>query len=121
MYEGGKGSMAIDTFTWAVRLNGSEKLAASTIQAKFGDGYSQVAENGINSVAETWDLNVNGDLSKMAEVRAFLKGHVAPSFWWVNPWGEKKLYRVKSDSINPKFINGDWVEISFTFEQAFST
>jgi len=56
----------------------------------------------------------------MASVRAFLKTHVTTSFWWTNPWGEKKLYRVKADSINPKFINGGFAEISFTFEQSFA-
>ncbi|KYP85545.1 tail protein, partial [bacteria symbiont BFo1 of Frankliniella occidentalis] len=38
----------------------------------------------------------------------------------VNPWGEKKLYRVKADSIRPNFINGNFVEIAFTFEQSFA-
>lgn len=112
--------MATDTFTWATRIQASEQLSVSTIQAQYGDGYKQVAGKGINDAAESWSLSCNGQVDVMASVRAFLKTHVAASFWWTNPWGEKKLYRVKGDSINPKFINGGFVEISFTFEQSFS-
>lgn len=112
--------MAIDTFSWPVRLNGSEQITVSAVMAKFGDGYTQIAENGINSASEAWNLSVKGKREDMAEVRTFLKSHVIPSFWWENPWGERKLYRVKTDSINPNFINGGLVEITFTFEQAFA-
>lgn len=112
--------MAIDTFTWCARTEASEQLNVATIQAQFGDGYKQIAGKGINEASESWSLTCNGRLGAMAPVRAFLKSHVTTSFWWTNPWGEKKLYRVKSDSINPKFVNGDFVEISFTFEQAFA-
>lgn len=112
--------MATDTFTWYARPNASEQITVSTIQAQFGDGYKQVASNGINHAAESWSLSVNGQLTEMANVRTFLKNHVTASFWWTNPWGEKKLYRVKSDSVNPKLINGNFAEISFTFEQAFA-
>ncbi|WP_261666887.1 phage tail protein [Erwinia mallotivora] len=112
--------MAIDTFTWCARTEASEQLTVSTIQSQFGDGYKQIASKGINDAAESWTLTVNGRLSEMAAVRTFLKSHVITSFWWTNPWGEKKLYRVKSDSVNPKFVNGNFVEIAFTFEQAFA-
>lgn len=112
--------MATDTFSWATRIQASEQLTVSAVQAQFGDGYKQMAGKGINDAAESWSLSCNGEVTVMASVRAFLKNHVVASFWWTNPWGEKKLYRVKADSINPKFINGGLVEITFTFEQAFA-
>ncbi|KGT86249.1 tail protein [Erwinia typographi] len=112
--------MATDTFTWAARINSSEQLNVSTNQAQFGDGYKQISSNGINMAAETWSLTCNGVAADMGPLRVFLREHVISSFWWVNPWGEKKLYRVKSDSVNSKFINGGFVEITFTFEQAFA-
>lgn len=112
--------MATDTFTWEVRLQASEQVNVLTNTAQFGDGYKQVSGRGINDESETWSLTCNGRKAVITELRAFLKAHVASSFWWTNPWGEKKLFRVKADSINPKFINGDFVEITFTFEQAFA-
>ncbi|MBW1251950.1 phage tail protein [Pantoea allii] len=112
--------MATDTFTWCARVEASEQVAVSVIQAQFGDGYKQVAGRGINDQSESWSLTCNGNKTAMAEVRTFLRSHVTASFWWTNPWGEKNLYRVKADSINPKFVNGSFAEIAFTFEQAFA-
>jgi phage-related protein len=112
--------MAIDTFTWCVRTDASGSTNVATLQAQFGDGYKQVASAGINTAAETWNLTCSGKLAAMKPVREFLLSHVIKSFWWVNPWGEKKLYRVKADSVSPTFPNGGFVEISFVFEQAFA-
>lgn len=112
--------MATDTFTWCVQVNASEELKVSTLQAQFGDGYKQVGSNGINTAAETWTLSCNGDIVAMKVVRDFLQHHVISSFWWTNPWGDRKLYRVKSDSINPTFVNGKFAAIAFVFEQAFA-
>lgn len=112
--------MPTDTFSWNVRVNASEQLSVSTINAQFGDGYSQVASAGINAPVETWTLACNGRVSDMGPVREFLKSHVIHSFWWINPWGERKLYRVKKDSINPVFQNGDFVDVSFILIQAFA-
>lgn len=112
--------MAIDTFTWCVRTGAGATDSIATMQSQFGDGYKQVAAAGINNAAETWNLACSGRTSSMKVVRDFLRSHVTTSFWWVNPWGEKKLYRVRADSISPTFPNGNFVEISFIFEQAFA-
>lgn len=112
--------METDTFTWGVRVGGSESLNVGTLQAQFGDGYKQIASTGINSASETWNLSHQGDVDDINPVRAFLKSHVTSSFWWTNPWGEKHLYRVKQDSVATKWITESFVEISFTFEQAFA-
>ncbi|MBJ8809832.1 phage tail protein [Citrobacter koseri] len=53
-------------------------------------------------------------------LRAFLMSHVTTSFWWTNPWGEKKLYRVKADSFSVSFPSGKKATVAFTFEQAFA-
>ncbi|NIF20574.1 phage tail protein [Candidatus Pantoea multigeneris] len=110
--------MAIDTFSWAVRIGAEEQLSVAALSAQFGDGYSQIASAGINAAIETWTLSCNGDITEMKQVRSFLKDHVITSFWWENPWGEKKLYRVKKDSITPNFTTGVFVDISFTFLEA---
>ncbi|WP_428945308.1 phage tail protein [Pantoea sp. FN060301] len=112
--------MATDTFTWGVLVGGAESLNVATLQAQFGDGYKQVASKGLNSAIETWSLSHNGRLPDVTPVRAFLKSHVINSFWWTNPWGEKLLYRVREDSISTKWVTETFVELSFTFEQAFA-
>ncbi len=110
-----------DTFDkWVARIEASESITVSTIEAQFGDGYKQIAANGLNAARETWTLSCNGEKEDMRELRAFLKAHVTSSFWWVNPWGDKQLYLVKADSIAPKFVNGEFAEINFTFVQTFA-
>lgn len=112
--------MANDTFTWGVLVGGNEALNVSTMQAQFGDGYRQIASSGINSAIETWSLSRRDTVANIAAVRTFLKTHVISSFWWTNPWGERHLYRVKNDSIATKWLTESFVELSFTFEQAFA-
>ncbi|WP_371240629.1 phage tail protein [Pantoea sp. KPR_PJ] len=110
----------MEKFDWCVRTGATEELDVFTTQAQFGDGYKQVAGSGINSVRKSWSVICSGSKDEIAVVRSFLKAHVTASYWWVNPWGEQKLYRIKADSIRPNFINGNFVEIAFTFEQAFA-
>jgi len=109
-----------DTFTWKTQAQPSGTENDSVYSSQYGDGYKQVAENGINPIAESWNLTYAGRLDEVAAVRVFLRAHIATSFWWKNPWGETLLYRVKSDSTAPAFQARDVVSLAFTFEQAFA-
>lgn len=108
----------IDTFSWKTRKTAQGSESVSTYQAQFGDGYKQIAGNGLNSVSETWNLDWAGGISDVKILRDFLHSHVTSSFFWTNPWGEKKLYRVKSDSVAVSFLTGKKATLSFIFEQA---
>lgn len=112
--------MAIDTFTWGVLVGGEEELNVATMQSQFGDGYKQIAAAGINTSTATWSLSRRDYLADIAPVRQFLNAHVTSSFWWTDPWGSKKLFRVKADSVRTKWLTESFVELSFTFEQAFA-
>lgn len=109
-----------DTFTWRTRKTAQGTESVRTLQAQFGDGYKQVSGTGINDKSETWDLDWTGKRSDAAVLRAFLLSHVTTSFLWTNPWGEKKLYRVKADSFSVSFPSGTKATVAFTFEQAFA-
>ena len=110
--------MTTDTFDYCVSIGASGTLPVKTSSAQFGDGYKQVSGVGLNDALETWELTSKGRPENMLGVRNFLSSHCVHSFYWTNPWGEKKLYRVKADSIAPSFVYGNWAEISFTFEEA---
>lgn len=112
--------MVTDTFSWKTRKSAQGTESVSTVQAQFGDGYKQIAGNGINTASEIWNLDWTGTREDAAELRDFLRSHVISSFWWINPWGEKNLYRVKFDSIAVSFPTGKKATLSFTFEQAFA-
>ncbi|WP_241616879.1 phage tail protein [Rosenbergiella epipactidis] len=110
----------MDTFSYCVQIGATGTVPVKVNSAQFDDGYKQVSGVGINSVAETWNLTSKGALADMQKVRDFLTSHCASSFYWKNPWGETKMYRVKAHSITPNFVTGQYVELSFTFEQAFA-
>ena len=112
--------MIIDTFSYCVQVGANGTIPVTVNSIQFGDGYKQVSEVGINPVAEVWNLTSREYLAKSKEVKAFLESHCAKSFYWTNPWGDKKLYQVKADSITPNFVTGQFVEITFIFEQAFA-
>ena len=86
-----------DTFSWRTRKSARGTESARTLQSQFGDGYKQVAV-----------------------LRAFLMSHITKSFWWTNPWGEKKLYRMRADSFSVSFPSGKKATVAFTFEQSFA-
>ncbi|MEW5290288.1 phage tail protein [Erwinia papayae] len=110
----------VDTFIWRTRKTAQGTQTVPIIQAQFGDNYKQVSGAGISGPVETWNLDWTGKIQAAAELRQFLSLHVIASFWWTNPWGEKKLYRVKNDSVSVSFPSGDKATLAFTFEQAFS-
>jgi phage-related protein len=109
-----------DTFTWRTRAGITGTETTSVISAQFGDGYKQIAANGINTSVESWNLTWTGKTEEVLAIRNFLRSHVVTSFWWTNPWGETLLYRVKSDSVAPGFQAGKVTSLAFTFEQAFA-
>ncbi|HEM8742856.1 TPA: phage tail protein [Enterobacter sichuanensis] len=109
-----------DTFTWSTQVSPTETDTIDLFTAQFGDGYEQVAVNGINNIAEQWELTWTGKKKDVAAIRAFLHSHAHQSFWWSNPWGEKKLYRVEPDSIKSTFVSGKVVTLGFSFKQAFA-
>ena len=111
----------MDTFNYCVQIGANGTIPVKVNSAQFDDGYRQVSSVGINPVTETWNLTCKGSKKEMQKIRDFLTDHCVNSFYWENPWGELKTYRVKSDSIMPNFITGQFVELSFTFEQAFSS
>jgi len=109
-----------DTFMWKTKASANGTDTINTNSAQFGDGYKQISSNGINAASEKWDLNWIGKKDAAIEVRHFLISHAIDSFWWTNPWGEKKLFRVKADSISYSFLKGGVITLNFTFEQAFA-
>lgn len=112
--------MAVDTFTWQTQAQPTGAENMSVIAVQFGDGYKQVASSGLNATTQSWTLSLTDIKSNVVPIRAFLQKHIITSFFWLNPWGEKKLYRVKADSISSTFITAEVITLSFTFEEAYT-
>lgn len=109
----------METFKWCVHSESSGSTEYATRSAKFGDGYEQVVEDGINNILEEWNISISGEGSKIKEIRKFLDKHAgAKSFLWTPPLGELNFYRGNSISVSSQ--GGDYYTLTATFRQSFA-
>ncbi|UCV26804.1 phage tail protein [Ferribacterium limneticum] len=75
------------TFVWIPDHGAEEDISTSVLSAKFGDGYEQRAEDGINSVRSRWNLVFSkrtlADVNAMSAFLRLKKG--AEPFDWAPP------------------------------------
>lgn len=110
--------MALETFNWCARVNASGEIKFATRKAQFGDGYSQVAGDGINNRGQQWDLEFVGDQKTITAISDFLDRHGGfKSFQWKNPYGLLNLYRC--DSYKTSALGGGNFSLNASFMQAF--
>jgi len=111
----------MDTFSPPVSPTSLPKsVKARVLETKFGDGYSQRAADGLNSIEEerplAWE---NIDDADADYIETFLIAHGGYiSFLWMPPKeGIAKAYVCKSWSRTPK--SGEMSSMSATFTQSF--
>ena len=110
--------MATETFTWTPDKEPTGTTSFRIKSAKFGDGYEQTAEDGINNKSESWPLTFTGQKTKIAQIKAFLNRHKgAKAFNWTEPFGENLLIKCKEYQSSNK--GGSVYTLAATFEQAF--
>jgi Phage-related protein len=111
--------MAIEEFTWCARVNASGQSDFDVRTIQFGDGYSQSAEDGINSRHMTWNLQFTGDETFIGEIKAFLNRQMGyKSFQWTPPGEALGLYRCVT--YNPTALGAGLFDLTATFTQAFA-
>ncbi|WP_255593399.1 phage tail protein [Achromobacter sp. ES-001] len=88
------------------------------LTAQFGDGYRQVAGDGINNKVQSWPLTFSGGREEMEALIRFLDRHAGiASFLWTPPLGAEGYYEAPTYNINP--VGGDVYSVSATFQQVF--
>ncbi|MET3431432.1 phage-related protein [Herbaspirillum seropedicae] len=108
----------METFSWAPQLEPAGEIDFKTLRAQFGDGYSQLADDGINSETEVWSLSFRCDAPTSADIEAFLRRHrKSVRFLWTPPGGKQGTYLASSFQKVPMFRNGP-VHITVKFELA---
>ena len=83
--------MTLETFTPAKppSYNSTLQVVPRVLETPFGDGYKQRAGDGLNDVAETWDLTWAALLPADADtIEAFFVARAGrEAFWWTPPRG----------------------------------
>jgi phage-related protein len=73
--------MAVETYNWRSQLGAGVIEYSQTVRSvQFGDGYEQVAENGINSTAIQVPMKHTGAEAEVNAVRDFLLAHTVKAF-----------------------------------------
>lgn len=111
--------MAIETFLWRTQGVPEGSFNQRVRTAQFGDGYKQVAGDGINPETQSWPLTFQGLEKEMMPILAFIRRHTTKSCQWTAPYGVVGLWRVTADSIKAVPVGGNVMSVSFTFEQSF--
>lgn len=110
--------MAIERFTWATEKGAEGDIAQRVRTKKFGDGYEQAVEDGLNNQSESWPVTFTGMASRILEIRKFLDKHKgAKAFLWTPPLGVLGLY--KCNGYKPVHRGGQVYAITATFQQTF--
>ena len=112
--------MAVEIYSWHSQLGAGPVEYGQTVRsAQFGDGYEQVAENGINSTAIQVPMKHAGTETEVNAVRDFLLAHTVKAFIITPPGEVKGLYRVVADSIRKNQLSSKFSELTFTIKRAY--
>lgn len=114
--------MVIETFIWRTQIQASMEgeYSYSTRAASFGDGYEQIAGEGINPEKQSWPITLTGKKAEMLTVLKFCRSHITKSFIWTSPIGEAGLYRVEADSVKAQPLSSKVMTITATFKQTYA-
>jgi phage-related protein len=113
--------VALETFTWQHLVGPEGTFKHATLKAQFGDGYVQLAADGINNRQQEWPLVFRGKAPKIEPIKAFLDRHGGHKpFTWTPPLGAAGSYVVK-DGYQLATISGHGSERLFTLTVTFST
>lgn len=107
-----------NTFTWPVQAKPTGTTRLRVLTAKFGDGYEQVAADGINNKEQSWPITVKGVQAQVTPARDFLDARGGfQSFFWTPPLGAQGYYRCSEYDL--AHAGGGIWELTATFKQAF--
>jgi len=107
-----------ERFTWRSTGQPTGVTTFRRLTAQFGDGYRQVAGDGINNKVQSWPLTFSVGREEMEALIRFLDRHAGiASFLWTPPLGAEGHYEAPTYNINP--VGGDVYSVSATFQQVF--
>lgn len=110
-------------FTWKPSVNNAPLSQSPRVRSiKFGDGYEQVLQDGINLSTIKMDLMFDGrDIDEATAILHFLETMAGwQSFIYTppKPYNTQKKFRCKSWQFNQTFYNN--YSVSASFEEAFN-
>lgn len=112
----------LDEFKWCTQIQSSGGGMTTTNNDRevvFGNGYTQVASSGFNTVRREFTVVYAGTDYK--DVIKFMNEHRLKPFLWITPDGSPGLFRVKSGSVAATPISSTVQEAKATFTEQFTS
>lgn len=82
-----------ELFHWRPLAEPEGVFTHATLNAQFGDGYAQMAGDGINNTKQSWPLMFRGRAAAVTPIKAFLERHAGyRAFLWTPPFGMQGYY-----------------------------
>ena len=108
----------VPTFTWCPAPDPAGVIRLRTLAAQFGDGYKQLAGDGVHNEVQSWPLQFVGRPGRILPIRDFLRERAGyRSFHWRPPHGELGLFHCVEFSLRPS--SKRVIQLAATFEQIF--
>lgn len=103
-----------------ITLDSSLSVKFNQIYAKFGDGYEQIAPNGINNTADTW--NITWGALTTSEYQTVITALKSVGTWGIITWTPcdeivQKKFRISGDISRTR--TGALYVVSCTLRQVF--
>lgn len=110
--------MTTGFFRWSPQIRASADIDYRTRSVRFGDGYEQVAREGMNSKSQQWEQSFTGGEKYISDIADFLdRNGGSRAFSWKPPLSQTGLYRCDSYKITA--AGGNNYTMITTFRQAF--
>ena len=91
-----------EVFGWRPLAEPRGTVSHRGLKAQFGDGYAQIAGDGINTKSESWPLEFRGRAAQIRLIREFLDRHgSSQSFTWTPPLGQAGQYTAGEYQLTP--------------------
>jgi len=107
-------------FTWAADHGSSREVDEQLTEAKFGDGYRQLAPAGLNAQDDTFPLTFTREVAEADAIWNFLEAHKGGvPFTFLVPRTTTEItviYRKKTRT----WSSPGWDKVSVTFERWWS-
>lgn len=108
----------LETFSWSPQNGPTADIEDRNTVVQYGDGYAQVAGDGINTESQKWPLTFTGMKEDILPILKFLRSHAGRrAFKWVNPLDELGLYRSSDLKVTP--IDFARMSVTVTFVSAY--
>lgn len=105
-----------------ITTKSTRQIKHRILKVQFGDGYSQVAPDGLNYISEVWsvELFIYPPLI-VSDATSFLSQAVLDWFWWRPPSHSITLqWRVQEESLKIRLLTADTAVINVMLEQIFT-